>query len=71
MAKPIQIVFKDWQVTYKDRPNDPSRIVTVGVWIDLEQLAEMAITAAKSKGRKCKDGALNVEVITLRDVPQL
>ena len=68
MKPAIHVVFPEWQVTYKNKSTDPSRVVTVGVWIDLDGLAELAIAASGNKGRKAKDGALHVEVHTIREV---
>ena len=65
---PIHIVFPGWDVTFKNKSTDPTRVVTVGVFIDLEALAELAIQASQNKSRKAKDGALHVEVHTIREV---
>lgn len=65
---PTHVVFKEWTVTFKNRSTDPSRVATVGVWIDLDKLAELAVQSTKNKSRKAHDGALHVEVHTIREV---
>jgi hypothetical protein len=64
----VHVVFPDWQFTFKNRSTEPSRMAVVGVWIDLDELVELAVRAATNKGRKAKDGPLNVEVHTIREV---
>lgn len=65
---PVHVVFEQWPVTFHNRAWEPSKVVTVGVWIDLEQLAELAVRAAGNKSRKSQDGALHVEVHTITEV---
>jgi hypothetical protein len=68
---PIKVVYEQWDVTYKNRSNEPSMIATAGVWVDLTELAELVIRAAGNKNRKSKDGALHVEVHYLTEVKGL
>jgi hypothetical protein len=70
---PIHIVFANWTVTvtFKNRSTEPSKIVTVGVFIDLEQLTELVIKATGNKTKKAHDGALHVELHTVREVPNV
>ena len=68
-SKRVHVVFPEWQFTFKNRSSEPSRVAVVGVYIDLDELVELAVKAATNKGRKAKDGALNVELHTVREVP--
>lgn len=66
MKAPTHVVFQTWTVTVGNA--NGQRVVTVGVWIDLDELSHMVAAAAQNKSKKCKDGALNVEVHTIREV---
>jgi hypothetical protein len=69
-SKNTHVVFPEWQITFKNLSSEPPRVAVVGVWIDLDELVELAVKAATNKGRKARDGALNVELHTVREVPR-
>jgi hypothetical protein len=65
---PFHVVFEKWQVTFKNHSTEPTKVATVGVWIDLTQLSELAVKAATNRSRKSRDGALNVELHFIEEV---
>ena len=59
-------MFKFWDAVGSPRYNGPKQKVTVGVYIDLDELKQLAMDAAKNKSRHAKDGALHVEVHSIQ-----
>jgi len=58
----IHIVFQEREC--REVPNyltDSRRVLRVGVYIDLDKLAELASDAAKNKSKVAHDGPLYVE----------
>lgn len=67
MAKRVHVVIQRHQVI--DRSfTDRLKRVTVGVWIDLDELDELAVRAARNKSRKAKSGAVHVEALAIEPV---
>jgi len=61
----VHVVFARHTVQTGKNLSYPAQTITAGVWIDLDALAELVIKASRNKGRKAKDGAINVEVHTI------
>ena len=67
---PFHVVFDKWEVKMSGAVGVKTtpKIATVGVWIDLEQLAKLARRAATNRSRKAQDGALHVELHYIQEV---
>jgi hypothetical protein len=62
MARNTHVVFTSRTATA------PKRRVTFGVYIDLDELARLALRISHNKGRKGKDGPIHVEIHSIEPI---